>query len=187
MCDCGDVVSEYAGQLLTKFELADHLRVSHWTVDKLIEAGAFPAIRFSATAVRYHLDDLKAYIAENKALSNPNTYGLNEHHELEQGIRRAMGTRFPEGTQLLTSKEAASWLGVSIWSINNWSKAGHLPRVVLRPIRSVRFDAWDVQELIEVRRPARRGIWEEQPLEPKAVLRGSSGSGGSGFPVEASL
>jgi excisionase family DNA binding protein len=159
--------------MITKRELADRLRVSPWKVEQLVRAGAIPAIRLTPVTVRYHLEDLKAYVAANKATPDPNAYGENSDADIESEIRRALGTRYPEGTQLLTTAEAAEWLGLSVWSIAAWARRGWLPRVTLRPGSSVRFDAWDVQEVIERRRPQRRGAWHEMPLEPKAVTKGS--------------
>lgn len=52
--------------LLTKAEAAEILRMSEWTVDRLIENGQLPAYRLAKTCVRIDEADLYEYIQSRK-------------------------------------------------------------------------------------------------------------------------
>ena len=167
-----------AGRVITKYEASDRLRLHYRSLERLVRAGAFPKIKLGSFTVRFHLDDIRDYVLENKERSTEVAGGVVPHAELAAEIRAAVGLPFPEGEQLLTVKEAASWLGVSSVTVTAWVNQGWLSRVRLLPLRAVRYDAFDVVNFIEARRPIRRGVWREEPIYPKAVLYGERGHAG---------
>lgn len=52
--------------LLTKAEAAEILRMSEWTVERLIENGQLPAYRLAKTCIRIDEADLYEYIQSRK-------------------------------------------------------------------------------------------------------------------------
>ena len=52
--------------LLTKAECAEILRVSEWTVEKLIAGGQLPAYKIAKTCTRIDEADLNAYIESRR-------------------------------------------------------------------------------------------------------------------------
>lgn len=142
--------------LLNIDQVTDRLQVYKMTARRLQGAGAFPAIRLSERTVRYDEDDIAAYIARNKEFAPiewPETFSAR--------MAEATGERIKPNTQLLKPKVVQEWLGISATTLYRWAKSGRLPRVYLRPKRIRRFDAADVQALVESRRPDQIGARPE--------------------------
>ena len=152
--------------LLSKSEVGNVLRLAPGAVARLRSSGTLPAIEFRHNLVRFHPEDIANMIAEHKAWhEEPEDHGEVADAEVYAQIRAALGTRYTPGRQLLTLREAMKWLGLSAWSVRQLADDGYLPWVSLPPLDSRRFDAYDVQELIERRRPQQRGAWAEFPLK----------------------
>lgn len=151
--------------LLTKPQVAERLRVSSSAVARMRAAGTLEAIEFRHNLIRYHPEDVANMIAAHKQWSeHTEDHGETDDADIHAQIRAALGTRFKPGRQLLTSKETMKWLGLGDWSVRQLAEDGYLPLVTLPPLSVRRFDAYDVQELVERRRPQMRGEWAALPL-----------------------
>ncbi len=145
-------MQELMNPLLTNGDVADRLKVSLKTVATLEKAGAFSGIRLTARTLRYDVDDIAAFIArsrEGDPLEWPDAFGAE--------IAAATGERIPQNTYLLRVKDVCEWLGIGDTTAWRWVDEGRLPVVKLRPMKITRFDAADVQALVESRRPDQIG------------------------------
>lgn len=63
----GNIVGEHdRDQLLTKYEVADLLRVAPTTVTKMGRSGVLPRVVLNARTIRFRMDEVRRYIREQQ-------------------------------------------------------------------------------------------------------------------------